>query len=238
MTLTTSRRIRLPLHFIEGRWSLEFGGEVPVKEGSRAELAIAESCISDPEFIARFRQKAHLPILPEGTTLWACLNVKGKPSLPPGANAVLKRFEAVRHKLALDLPENRSSAPYSFVEVSFGPPNSRQLQLPALRAGGLWLTIEGNEPVGLTSSSIHLPDFIGAETCISLNHAFTRLSEVFEPWRLAHTGSVYDRFLYQEKDGKWYPLRLLRDAAQAKQEQAIAHDLWLRFLARMTPGRA
>ena len=80
--------------------------------------------------------------------------------------------------------------------------------------------------------SIELPAGVASEGAISLNHAFTLLSEVYEPWRKAHTGSVYERFYYLESDGKWYPLALLRDAGIAQQEQKIAKDLWASFLAR------
>jgi hypothetical protein len=57
---------------------------------------------------------------------------------------------------------------------------------------------------------------------------------VYEPWRLSHTGNIYDRFLYQETDKKWYPLSLLRDFTLAKEEQKIAFNLWQRFMAEMS----
>ena len=47
---------------------------------------------------------------------------------------------------------------------------------------------------------------------------------------------MYERFLYQEKNKKWYPLDLLREATLALKEQEIAYDLWQTFLHRMTSG--
>jgi hypothetical protein len=55
-----------------------------------------------------------------------------------------------------------------------------------------------------------------------LNHAYTKLSEVFETWRIAHTGNIYYRMLYRERNGIWYPLDILRNAALVNQEQEIA----------------
>lgn len=74
------------------------------------------------------------------------------------------------------------------------------------------------------------------EPVSSLNHAFTKLSEVFEPWRISHPGNVYQRFLYKENDSRWCPLELLRDAALAKKEQEIACQLWQDFMKRVSPS--
>jgi hypothetical protein len=50
---------------------------------------------------------------------------------------------------------------------------------------------------------------------------------------LSHTGSIYQRFLYKEKDDRWYPLEFLRNAALAEKEQEIAYQLWQDFIQRM-----
>jgi hypothetical protein len=48
----------------------------------------------------------------------------------------------------------------------------------------------------------------------SLNHAYSRLSEVYEPWRDAHTGNVFRRVFYRRQSRKgthvWEPLDTLR----------------------------
>ena len=53
----------------------------------------------------------------------------------------------------------------------------------------------------------------------SLNYAFTRLSEQYEPWRISHTGNIYDRIFYKENNEKWYPIDLLRNVISAKKEE-------------------
>ena len=52
------------------------------------------------------------------------------------------------------------------------------------------------------------------------------MSEVFEPWRKAHTGSMYERFFYLEQDDHWYPLKDLRDRALATAERKLLVELW------------
>src|SRR5690606_6883285 len=115
------RRIRLPLRYIDGRWELEFGGEVPVIEGSRAELRVPEDSIADAKFRIRLRQKANIRILPRETRLLACLNVKDKAALSKEEQAALLTDVDINHLQALRLVENWSSAPFSFAEVIIGP---------------------------------------------------------------------------------------------------------------------
>ncbi|MBC8751519.1 MULTISPECIES: hypothetical protein [Paraburkholderia] len=85
------------------------------------------------------------------------------------------------------------------------------------------------EIAGIVTSQILVPLIVSEEPLDSLNHAFTRLSEKFEPWRKSHTGNVYDRVLYQEKSGRWYPLNVLRDAAIAREEHEFIRAEWVRI---------
>ena len=82
------------------------------------------------------------------------------------------------------------------------------------------------EPRAIASGTVTLPAAPGLEPVDSLNYAFTRLSEVFEPWRKAHTGSIYERVFYLEQDGCWYPLKDLRDRALATAERKLIAELW------------
>jgi hypothetical protein len=81
-----------------------------------------------------------------------------------------------------------------------------------------------------------LPDGLKTKGATSINHAYTDLSETFEPWRISHTGNIYEQVFYQEKNEKWYPLEILRSRALQKAEHATAQDHWKIFLATMTRG--
>ena len=92
---------------------------------------------------------------------------------------------------------------------------------------GVFLQFKGLNQVGISTGSIDLPPYsedveAKAEQVDSLNFAFTRLSEKYEPWRKAHTGNVYERIFYQEKNNKWYPLDVMRSSISAKDDQ---HEL-------------
>jgi hypothetical protein len=71
-----------------------------------------------------------------------------------------------------------------------------------------------------------------------INHAYTRLSEIYETWRISHTGNIYHRILYKERNGKWYPLDVLRNRKLQQQEHQIAEAIWEAFMTNMTGGRS
>ena len=91
----------------------------------------------------------------------------------------------------------------------------------------------GIDQCELISSYVHLldrgeqPEELDA--AISLNHAFTRLSEQYERHRISHTGNVYERMFYEEANGAWYPLAGLRDGVRERAEQAILSEAWSRI---------
>jgi hypothetical protein len=83
---------------------------------------------------------------------------------------------------------------------------------------------------------VDLPHTHELEAVDSLNYAFTRLSELFEPWRKAHTGSIYERVFYQERNGRWYQIKDLRERALASAERQLIKDLWLSVAEQFGTG--
>ena len=93
---------------------------------------------------------------------------------------------------------------------------------------------EGAKAIGLASTTVLLPCAISTKPVASLSHADTKLSEIFETWRISHTGNIYTRVLYRKRNGIWYPLDVLRNKALEKQEQAIARNLWDDLIGKMS----
>jgi DNA replication protein len=60
----------------DGIWEPEFGGTIPVADGTKADLQIELSEITDKEFARRITAKSSLRILDRGTTLRAYLTTK------------------------------------------------------------------------------------------------------------------------------------------------------------------
>lgn len=229
----TERKVRIPVRVIDGQWEVEFGGKVPVSEGQVAELIVPERAITEPAFLAEMKRRVVLPVLPRGTKVRAYLATKGLKDVTEDQRKQLLPWPDWPKHVSPMAIDNWNSGELSFFELTIGPPSARQQMDKQLRVGGLWLEIKGRKATSLISSTFELHECVSKEVAISLNHAFTLLSEVYEPWRKAHTGSVYERFLYKETDGRWYPLSLLRDARLADNDQQIAKNLWAHFMRRM-----
>ena len=69
----TPKQHRLPLRFIDGAFELQFGGAVPLFDGTLCELIVTEDKISDPKLLESLSVKKAIKILDEGTKLVAML---------------------------------------------------------------------------------------------------------------------------------------------------------------------
>jgi hypothetical protein len=229
-----TRHLRIPVRSVDSVWEFSLGGRVPVKEATEAELVVDRKSISDPEFLELMERKARHKVLEEGTPLLVSLSVKHERPPPENLKPLLKRYDDFHGSIAAEFLNTWSPRGLSFVEVKLAGPDHKQARLFDTERGGLWLITKGIEAIGLRSTTIQLPEEISVGRIVSLNHAYTKLSEIFESWRIAHTGNIYTNVLYQERNGKWYPLDLLRNKALDKQEQEIAKELWEAFMAKMT----
>ena len=218
----SSRVIRVPVKLVDGGWELLYGGAVKVKDGAVGELHLDQSYFTDKNFIKALTTKRQVAVLTAGTELRVALTVK------PGLDATLWS-----HLLAHDATPHRHTTKLSvetrFVSIHLAGPTAAQQKKAKekeVAPGGLFLWLEGMEPRAIESGMVSLPAVPGLEPVDSLNYAFTRLSEVFEPWRKAHTGSIYERIFYLERNQHWYPLKDLRDRELASAERTLIKDLW------------
>lgn len=230
------KNIRFAVKFLEGRWILETGGEIPVAESQTAEMLVPESAVTDQDILREMRTKTVVQVLERGVKLRAYLATKTNQGISDMQLAELVDWPTYQAEIAPMAIDNWSSGPLRFFELTIGPATEKQSKDLMLREGGLWIVLKGRKVEGLKSSRFDLPECISKEPATSLNHAFTLLSEVYEPWRISHTGNVYDRFLYQEENEKWYPLSLLRDYQLSQQDQKIAYGLWQNLLEKLAPS--
>jgi hypothetical protein len=238
-TLST-RRLRIPVRLVDGTWECAWGGAIPVRGDTDAELVVQRTTISDKAFLEAMERKGRHKVLDQGTRLLVCLSMKAKSQAPESLRLLLKPYDYFRGMIAATYLDHWNAGTIVFVEVTLAGPDEKQARLFDTNRGGLWLMTEGAEAVGLASTTVLLPSSISTEPVASLNHAYTRLSEVFETWRISHTGNIYNRVLYQERNGIWYPLDDLRNKALEKEGQEIARKLWDDFMRKMskhTPKR-
>ncbi len=224
-------RIRIPVQLVDGRWEFFYGGGVPVVEGTFGELLVEEHYITDPNFLRGLRRKAVHRVLPEGTELRVAVTIRT--DLDETLQAHLKRPK--REELGTAYYETVRSGETRLVSVIIGKPGIETARRLGSDEGGVWLHLEGARPKSVSTSSVHLPEVVRREPVDSLNHAFTCLSTVYEPWRKSHTGNIYTRVLYRERNGKWYPLETLRRAAEAAEEQTLIRERWAEIARNLLP---
>jgi hypothetical protein len=214
----SSKTIRVPVKLVDGRWELLYGGDVKVKDGAFGELHIDQIHFTDKKFLKALTTKRRVAILAAGTELRVAVTIR--PDLDSKLRELLLPRGATRHTHSSKL-----SVDTRFVAIHLGGPTDAQRK-NKVEQGGLFLLLEGMEPRAVESGMVTLPAAPDLEPVDSLNYAFTRLSEVFEPWRKAHTGSVYERVFYREQDNVWYPLKDLRERALATAERKLIAELW------------
>jgi hypothetical protein len=227
------------VRLVDGVWECALGGAVPINDRTEAELVVPRDSIWDKCFLETMERKELHKILEEGAPLLVCLTVKPEGPVPEPLMPLLKSYNTFRGTIGTQYIDYWNPSTIAFVEVRIGGPDEKQARLFETDRGGLWLMTEGLEAVGLASTTVLLPPAISKKPVASLNHAYTKLSETFETWRISHTGNIYDRVLYQEhydreRNGTWYPLDILRNSALEKQEHEIARTLWENLMAKMT----
>lgn len=227
-------RLRIPVRYVDGAWECSFGGEVPIKEGTEAELLVEGAAISDTAFLEKMELPGRYKVLDEGTPLLVALTVKPANPPPQELKCLLRHYAEFQGKIHTELLNSWNRNTLHFVEVRVARPDEKQARRFETDRGGLWLLTQGLEAKGLASTTIRIPREVSADPVASLNHALTKLSETFETWRISHTGNIYTRVFYQERNGNWYPLDVLRNKALDKQEQAIARGLWENLLSKMS----
>ncbi len=225
--------LRIPVKLVEGRWEFLYGGGVPARNGAVGDLVLETYSITDIEFCARLKRRTEHKILDVGTELLVALAVKTDQNLSAELKKALIPPKTDGLELGIEYHSTARSAYTQFVRVYVCEPSAQQKRIPSYKEGGAWLQLQGTRPTGIFTSQIDFPVLGDAGIFDSLNHAFTTLSEIYEPWRKSHTGNIYNRVLYKERNGKWYPLDVLRDTAIAKDEHQIVRELWLKVTKQL-----
>ena len=181
-----ARTARLLVQISDGVCTLAGGKPLPKMEPDTiAELVLSPWAITDDTERARLLQEKSVVFLPDGTSLWA--RVKD-PNMPVDLMLSCKRKFA--------WPKN----PGSFVEIQLVSPAS--------------LLIRGDGRAALEECRCRIPA-LPDEECASINEAYTRVSEAFEPTRRSHTGNIFNCVFYQ-KGAYLLPLGKLRDEKLAQ----------------------
>lgn len=209
-------KVTVPVKRVGERWEFFYGGDVPVREGALAELTLSAEQITDESFRQRVMQELTVKILDEGTELLVALSDRDTNGRRAGA-------------WPEPFPPNVPPGTTRFERIWLGPVKKKpgeQMLDAELQRGGLWLKLKGLERCELQGGTVQMPASFQPPVAISLNHAFTLLSQAYEKHRISNTGNVYSRVFYQDRDKRWYPLDDLRTGVQAEGERKLLNELW------------
>ncbi len=227
------KNVRVPVKLVNGRWECIFSGVLPIEEGTAGDLLVDRSSIKDEHFLSSLEHKSKHKVLDSGTVLLVALTIKAEPKLEKSLMNDLISRDKRNITLAAPYYFTLRSDQTRFVEISINGPTDKQKINDPTETGGVWLHVEGGRVKSISTGRVKVPNAVSKDCAESLNHAFTLLSEKYEPWRQSHTGNIYERILYRERNNQWYPLDILRNASIAKDEHQLVREQWKNILHKL-----
>lgn len=188
---------RIPFRFVRGRFvHFDDGTEITeLVEGCIGDIVIENLKINDATRIKEYNAEAEVDFLPSGTRILARVNSTNVPA-------------ELRERLS------EQGAMIGDVRVEIILENDLRLQL------------RGTKPAKLIDCKCSIPALEGLldkdKQPFSVNQAYTRISEHFEPHRLSHAGNVFNLVYFYDTKLGWQPLSIQRDRCQAKHERQVA----------------
>jgi hypothetical protein len=189
------KRVVIPAVCRGGKLLPLYGGEMPAfVEGAVADIVVETVAFADAADISRFNIEEQIPIVTSGSRLLAVMRRR------PGT-------ASSRHAVAVGkadplLPERSDLIPFTLEQ-------------------DLVLHFRGTKHAELEDCDCRL-DTLAGKTVKSVNEAYMRLSEHYEPHRRSHAGNVFDT-VYVLRGDTAVSLNRLREAATADFEKKLFH---------------
>lgn len=186
------KTIRIPVVVMNGNIRYFYGGNLPtIEDGAIGDLIISEYKVKDKRFVKISQWEEYKEILPVESTIMVAV---ASTNIPNDKSKIAKKIKT------------------------------------DLLAGDLYVSVKLLEPLRLLIRGSKRSNLLGVKCCIpdldnfnatSINNAYTKISEVFEPNRKSHTGNVFEKCFYKGKDDKWYSLDSLRKNIEGKFEEKL-----------------
>ncbi|HLJ55176.1 MAG TPA: hypothetical protein VKT77_09050 [Chthonomonadaceae bacterium] len=211
----SAERMTIPVRISKGRVTYFYGGPMPrLTEGAVGDLVLSAHAIEDDEWSHTLRQQIEVEILPADAPLLLAMRFD---KIPRDLYKHLYEYDSatLRHRFPFDWQgENEGGLRREYMAdakhwINFG-------FVPILLEGPLSLLLRGAKPAELRPARCRIPAL--DDSAISVNHAYTLVSQQFEPDRASHTGNVFDRARF-EMDGRWRRLAELRESREADYER-------------------
>jgi len=192
------KTVVIPVEWKKGKWEPSYGGEMPeIREGAMGDLTLSAGALTNRYDLERLSYEMTVEILHAGSLLWA-------------------RMSRVHYRgeRRLGVPNGGFSRQRDRLEEA--------VLLPFTLKEQLQLLLRGTKPAQLCQCECDahdLPD--KSEEILSINQAYTRLSERFEPGRRSHAGNVFTKVCFTDGEGFIMPLEVLRKSEIVKLEKTL-----------------
>jgi len=188
--------IKIPIRITNNTIRYYYGGDLPkFSDVVIGDLIVPEFAVKDKKFISIIQAEQKYQILDRDTILMMGIN----------GNDIPSKFRPNLNEYKLD---HEYKIYNGFVSVYLKEP--------------LFLQYRGSKMPTLSDANCHIEAL--KKDAISLNNAFTIISEEFETSRKSHTGNVFDKCFYKSGDGKWYPIKKLREHVVSLFEESLVLD--------------
>lgn len=191
------KTVVIPVVWKEGKWEPSYGGEMPeIREGTTADLTLSAGALKDENEIKRLSFEKVVEILPAGSLLWARMS--------------RAHYRGERKK---GVPKGFHSRREERLEEA--------VLVPFFLDEPLKLLLRGTKPAQLTPCKCYAEDLPSESELLSVNQAYTRLSERFETTRRSHSGNVFTKVCFTDEENYILPLDFLRKKELRKFENYL-----------------
>ena len=190
MTSNTDKTINIPVTVKNGAviFPDDFDHSV-LKKDFQAEIVLDETHFSDKDFFHSLAKQKIIELLPVDSRLLVNIALKDEVA-----------EDLSRSFVTGEVPKGIDGG---FIEIYLRQPQG--------------LKLRGKKRALLLPCRVDIPA-LPEEPAASLNHAYTLISESFEPWRISHTANVFHKvYARDEASGDWLALDALRKQAEAKE---------------------
>ena len=188
-----AKTVHVPVRIVKGK-ILHSGKELALKDGTSGTLVLYASALLDEGLRKQLSEETTAELLPKATELMVDVNPR---STSHGERDRLHNDSRLGH-----------------IQVS------GHFHIALLLEGPLLLQRKGTKKPSLLPCPIKIPALDG-QFVESVNEAYTVVSRFYETHRRSHSGNVFEKVLFFDKDA-WRPLDLLRDRVERVQEAGMA----------------
>jgi hypothetical protein len=198
------KTVRIPVRFRNGVLRFRDGSPLPeLKENAVGELVVPAYCVEDRELALTLNAETEVPFLKSGDLLLVGVTPPRTREDKPLSKSAGEYLAAIQTKYSAGqgsrLPMNHAGS--QFVEV-------RLLE-------DMQLLLRGTKRPSLLPCQCKIPHL--QTEVASLNQAYSRISEVFEPHRRSHSGNVFRLCYFLDSvSGQWRKLAALRSKLEAE----------------------